>query len=335
MKKLIIILFIPVVLFVACEKDKENPPSFTSNEIIVGTDQADKVYYSFETIGTHPFQGDSWDIEFSVPLQTAAIRINEGAGVQLYVYSNDTANWANVDTTGFDWEAVYNDKSDWLSGAFNQNATGGFNFGWGTYDFTVTHTVWGEYIFIIRLTDQSLKKLFIRKRIGYGDIYELRWADLDGSNQIDASFSPADYYGVKHFIQFSIVNNEVRQWEPDMDAWDLVFTRYMAKIPVGPGMEMDYPVMGVLLNPNNEGLKVTGIAPEDAKYTDNADGFSSAADVIGYDWKVSDPVTHEISLVENTSYFVKMSNGKIYQLYFTEYNVQATGTIMFKSKLVE
>lgn len=334
MKKLIKILFIPAILMLACEKDNDPVSEYTSTEISMGSNQVMDVYYSFETGKVASVSRSLWDIEFSVPLQTAAIRINEGAGVQLYIYSNDTTDWETVDTTGFQWEAVYNDKADWLNGAFNRNATGGFNFGWGTYDFTVSHTVWGEIIYLIRLTDQSFKKLFIRKRIGSSDTYEMRWADLDGSNQVDASISPADYIN-KHFIQYSLVNAEVVVSEPEMDTWDLEFTRYYIKIPVSPGVEIDYPVMGVLLNQSNQGLKVTGITPEEAEYADNSDGFSSDADVIGYEWKVSDPVTHEISLAENTSYFVKVSDGSIYQIYFTEYGGVTVGTLSINTKLVE
>ena len=99
-------------------------------------------------------------------------------------------------------------------------------------------------------------------------------------------------------------------------------------------MELDYPVMGILLNQSHKGLKVTGVAPEEASYTDNPDGFTSQADVIGYDWKVSDPVTHEISLAENTSYFAELQDGRIFQLYFTVYGGD-DGTMTIKTKLVE
>lgn len=334
MKKLIFILFVPVILLTACENKKNPGSEYLTTDISMGANQIQDVYYSFKNGEVASSIRSEWDIEFSIPLQTAAIRTNEGAGVQLYIYSNDTADWNSVDTAGFQWEGVFNDKSAWLTGAFNQNATGGFNFGWGTYDFTVTHTVWGEYIYLIRLSDQSLKKLFIRKRIGQSDTYELRWANLDGSDQVDASFSPADY-SMKHFIQYSLLDTEVKSVEPDMGTWDLVFTRYIAKIPAGPGVELDYPVMGVLMNQSIEGLKVAEIAPDKAHYTDNEDGFINHADVIGYDWKVSDPVTHEISLAENTSYFIKLADGSIYQLYFTEYGGEASGTLSINTKLVE
>lgn len=334
MKKLFIILSFPAVLFLACDDKNDPVPEYTTTNISMGANQLKDVYYSFENGEVSSVSRSDWDIEFSVPLQTAAIRINEGAGVQLFVYSNDTTDWETVDTTGFNWEAVYNDKADWLNGAFNRNATGDFNFGWGTYDFMVSHTVWGEYIYIIRLSNQSYKKLFVRKRIGQTDTYELRWADLDGSNQKDISFSPAGY-NLKHFIQYSLVNADVSLAEPDMDTWDIVFTRYMIKIPVAPGVELDYPVMGVLLNQSHQGLVVTNVPPENAEYTDNPDGFISDADVIGYDWKVSDPVTHEISLAENTSYFIQLSDETIYQLYFTEYDGETAGTLSIKTKLVE
>jgi hypothetical protein len=81
--------------------------------------------------------------------------------------------------------------------------------------------------------------------------------------------------------------------------------------------------------------KVSDVLPADALDTDAAGGYSDHADAIGYDWKVSDPVTHEISLVDNTSYFILSVEGKKYQLYFTNYGGNTAGTIDFKVKKVE
>ena len=333
MKNLLYSLFILLPLFISCEKKSESTE--TSESIPMGNNHINDVYFSFQNGEVATYNRSDWDIAFSVPLQTATILINEGAGVMLYSFG-DTTTWDAVDTAGIgSWTAVYNDKSDWMNGAFNRYATGEFNFGWGTYDHANTYAVWGDSIYVIKLTNGDWKKLFIRKRDGYSDTYILRWADIDGSNQVDASFSPAAYANTKHFIQYSIVNEEVVEAQPDKDTWDLLFTKYIVKIPYGPGIYIDYPVVGVLMNQDREGLKVDDKIPEDAHYTDASVNFSSQADIIGWDWKISDPVTHEITLADSTSYFVKNSADEIYRIFFTEYDSQNNGTISFKIKKVD
>ncbi len=333
MKKILLTSLAITILLFSCEKKEET--NDTTETITMGNNHMYDVYYSFQTGTVASYNRTDWDIAFSVPLQSATILINEGAGVLLYSYG-DTTTWNSVDTSGLSsWTPVYNDKSDWMNGAFNRFSEGIFNYGWGTYDHQNTYAVWGDSIYVIKLTNSEFKKLFIRKRDGYTDTYYMRWADIDGSNQVDASFSPAMYSDLKHFIQYSIVNQEVVEAQPEKDTWDLLFTKYIVKIPAGPDMYIDYPVVGVLMSPGLEGLQVNGISPEDALYTDSGEDFNDNADIIGWNWKISDPVTHEVSLADSLSYFVKVSENEIYRIYFTDYNSQADGTISFKTKKVD
>lgn len=336
MNKILYFFTASILVFASCESEKTPADKSKLVDIDMGAHQASDLYYSFENGEVLTTERDQWDIAFSVPLQTAAIRINEGVGIRLYIASNDTADWAAIDTSGFDeWEAIYNSSSDWMNGAFNRNATDDpFNFGWATYDFAETHTVWGEFLYVIRLSDDSYKKLFIRKRIGMTDTYELRWADIDGSNEINTSIKMPQYAD-KHFIHFSISNNAVIDVEPASDSWDLLFTKYIEILPAGPGIFIPYPVMGVLINQNHQGLEVSGVPVENSNYTDNADGFVEEADVIGWEFKISDPVSHAVSLADSTSYFVKLLNGDIHKLYFTEYGGEATGRMSFKTEKLD
>jgi hypothetical protein len=98
---------------------------------------------------------------------------------------------------------------------------------------------------------------------------------------------------------------------------------------------MNYMVTGVLSNPDVTIAKVTGIPAQNANPSDAPGGYSSDANVIGYDWNVSDPETHAISLVDSVSYFVKSVDGNTYQMYFTNYGGLDAGTVTFKTKLVE
>jgi hypothetical protein len=188
---------------------------------------------------------------------------------------------------------------------------------------------------VIRLTNGTYKKFFYRERIGATAIHYVEWANLDGSDPVETEVVASSYVGTRSFIHYSLVNQEIVEAEPLTDEWDLLFTRYVIQIPAGPGVFMDYPVMGVLSKSGISVAKVTDVPPAEALDTDSGDGYTENADAIGYDWKVSDPVTHEISLVENLSYFIKTIDGKIYQLYFTEYGGNTAGTIDFKVKAVE
>jgi hypothetical protein len=109
----------------------------------------------------------------------------------------------------------------------------------------------------------------------------------------------------------------------------------VVKIPQGPGIFVNYLVTGIFINPSVKGLKVTGVTPENANYTDTTAVFTSQADVIGWDWKINDQSTHLYSIAPNTSYFVKRSAGEIYRIYFTEFISSADGNITFKIKKVE
>ena len=335
MKKIFLTVFIVSALFISCEKNNDTGGGTEDKTISMGSNHIEDVYYSLSGGEVTSYTRSDWDIAFSVPLQTASILINEGDGVLLYSYG-DTNSWDAVDTTGMSaWTPLYNDKSDWMDGAFNRYSEGGFNYGWGTYDHAVTYSVWGDSIYVIRLTNAEVKKLFIRVKDGYTNTYEMRWADIDGSNQVDASCSAANYTDTKHFIQYSIVNQEVVEAQPDIESWDLLFTKYIVQIPVGSGVVIDYPVVGVMLNPDLQGLVVEGVDPETSIYTDTSEDFSDQADIIGWDWKISDSETHEISLVENTSYFVKRSDTEIYRIYFTAYESEPDGEISFKVDKVE
>ena len=57
--------------------------------------------------------------------------------------------------------------------------------------------------------------------------------------------------------------------------------------------------------------------------------------MIGWEFKVSDPVTHVVSLADSTSYFISLSSGDIHKLYFTEYGGEAAGTMSFKAEQID
>jgi hypothetical protein len=337
MKQSIIAFLATIFLFVACENDNDNgnPASFTSQTVSMGANSAKDVYYSLANGEVSSLNRADWDIAFSVPLQTATILINEGGNVELYNVG-DTSAWDAVTENSYAGKTKrFNNKSDWSVGAFNMFATGFPNYGWGTYHAGGDHNVGGDSLYVIKLTDGSYKKFMVRVKLGATSANVFRWADLNGENEVLTSLNTSPYHDKKHFIHFSLVNNEIVEAEPDMSAWDLLFTRYVVKVPAGPTTFMDYPVMGVLTNPDIKVAKVTGTDPEKLDLSSISPEYSTSADIIGYDWKVSDPVTHEISIADSTSYLIQSVDGNTWQLYFTGYGGNTAGTVDFKIRKIE
>jgi hypothetical protein len=336
MKTLLNISYIIVfILVVACQKDSNTNP-YSEQTVAMGASSASDVYYSLANGEANTVTRGDWDIAFSTPTQSATVLINEGAGVELYC-AGDSNDWESIDeNTISGLQPRYNDKTGWSVGAFNVNANAAdpFNFGWGHYDMS-DHNVYGDSIYIIKLSNGEYKKFFYRKRIGATAEHNLSWANLDGSGQVDTVLVATSYVGTRNFIHYSLVNQEFVEAEPLKEDWDLLFTRYVIQIPAGPGVIMNYPVMGVLSNIGVTVAKATGVPAASAVETDASGGYSALSDAIGYDWKVSDPDTHEVSLVDSVSYFVKAVDGKKYQLYFSNYGGSTAGTISFKIKPVK
>lgn len=330
MKKLIYAFAIACIA-VACEDNdnNENNPAFQDVTVEMGAGSTNDVYYSLTTGEVNTVNRADWDIAFSTPLQGATIIINEGAGVELYSVG-DTNDWNDIDEntiTGL--EPRFNDKSDWDRGAFNLTATGFPNYGWGTYHAgNPDHNVGGDSLFVIKAADGSYKKLLIRVKMGATGASHIRYANLDNSDET-VDVIPTLSYVDRNFIHYSLVDKAVVEAEPDMETWDLLFTRYIVKVPSGPGTFMNYPVTGVLSNKDVSVSKVEG-HPEQI----SAGNYDDATNAIGYDWKVTNQL-NQVFIVDSISYFIQSVDGNDYQLYFTEYGGLNNGTIDFKVRKVE
>ncbi len=334
MRKLIGFVLI-IAALAACKKNNDNPSNPATNNmdsVTMGQGYANDIYYSLSDGVVKTESRTDWDLAFSIPLRTAGIRINEGAGVKLYSYGPANGWGQDFDTTGIShWTAQYNDKANWLNGAFNRNTNTSniFNYGWGTYD-AQKYNVYADSTYIIVLPDGSYKKFYVKKKNGYTDSYVFSWANLDGSNMEQDSVVGANY-GNKNFIYYSLTNKMTVDHEPDKGTWDLLFTQYIEKVPSGPGMYLEYPVMGVLTNDSIQ----TAMVPKAADQADyNTATFKSDQQCDRLGLESDDPVTHTYSLVTDTTYFVKQTDGSVYQLNFTGFGGSATGKVVFEKKKV-
>ena len=298
------------------------------DQITMSPGYAYDVFYSMETGEVGQADRSNWDIAFYTAPFSAGIITNGPEGVDLYLYPNgDTTAWDNIDTTGLaSWTPLYNDQNEWENGAFNRNALGHPDYGWGIYN-QINHNVIGDSIYIIKLTDGSFKKLWINRKISVENRYLFEYANLDGSMTVSVDLQVNDYL-TKNFVYYSMVTDEAQDREPSKDSWDIVFTQYMADQEVGG----QYPVTGVLNNVNVAGNMFEGVGPDFDDWTTQP--LDTSKVTVGYEWKSFDLGTFSWTIVDSLAYFLQTLEGDVYKLVFTAFEGQATGVTEFEKMLV-
>jgi len=324
--KNLIYLLLAVFILSSCNDDpvEPTPPISLADSISMGASYADEVFYSLENGVVKTSPRSSWDIAFSTDPMSSTILVNEGYGIELYTYpSGDLSAWDEVDISGIDeWPLMYNSDTSWYFGAFDRNATGHPDYGWGVYNM-LDHNVTGDSLFIIKLSDGSVKKLLIEQRAAMTNSFSIKYGDIDVAGETK-DITCGDYLS-KNFIYFSFTSGEIIDIEPESDSWDLLFTKYWDE-------SIPYNVTGVLTNTERETAEVRGVDPEVADTTDGV--FSDDISIIGSDWKEFDMGTMTYLVESDLCYFVK-SGDETYKIVFTLFEGSASGKVVFDKEIVE
>lgn len=315
--------FILTVLFLAtmnsCEKDKASLYT-ESVELSYGAQYANDIYYRLSDGLTTIVPRANWDIAFSVSAREASIFTNATSGVILKEYpTTPNYTWESaIDTTGFyTWENLTNSDTTWAEGAFNMNASGHPNYGWGVYN-EVTHNLTGVALYIIIARDGTGKKIWIDNKMSFDQKYTFRYADLDGENEHIVNLDLADRN--LNLFYYSLETNAEVEREPESDKWDLLFTKYIDKT-------INYTVTGVLQNVGVTALESTDIDPLSEVFPET--GFLTNMSTIGSDWKSFNMDTYEYEIDETRVFFVKDQNDDIYRVRFTSFEGSSTGNLAF------
>ena len=293
--------------------------------ISMNSGYSNQIFYSMPNGEVANITNEDWDIAFSTNAFSSTIRINDGKGVELYTYNlGDTSAWGNINSSTPNTlsEPMYNSDAEWSIGAFDVNIIGGLDYGWGVYSM-VSHHIVGDSLFIIKTINGNYKKLWMESKAS-GE-YFFKYADLDGSNLVNQSVD-ASSYNSKNFIYFSLDQNMVIDREPDVNSWDITFTKY-----VTPVQSIPYSVTGVFHNNNVEVAQVDGVSSP-SPYTDYVSHtFNTDINVIGYDWKSFQGI---YVVNPNRCYFIRDLNGDIWRIVFTSFEGTSTGNIQFNSHLM-
>ncbi|WP_300662495.1 T9SS type A sorting domain-containing protein, partial [Fluviicola sp.] len=114
--------------------------------------------------------------------------------------------------------------------------------------------------------------------------------------------------------------------EPATASWDFEFLQYDATI--APNMQ--YLSFGVLNNVGIEAVKVTAVGDVPNFVNYQAQTFSDAANVIGYNWKNAQ--VQPAVVEDSTVYFVKTKDNNIWKLVFTKFTSGSTSNMNVFSK---
>jgi hypothetical protein len=305
-----------------------------TDSVFMGAGYSNEIYYSMSAGEQGSVARAQWDIAFRANRMSASILTNDGSGVELYSYpKTDTSGWATVDTNGLSsWTKMVNSTTDWEDGAFCRNQKGHPDYGWGKYN-SVTHNVMGDSLFIIKLRDGSFRKLWIMQKYSSDNIFEFRFAKLDGTddNTIQLDCNP---YALKNFIGYSITTNELIDFEPVVSTdWDILFTKYMYTYPAtSPNAGSLYPVTGVLSNYNVKVAKFENVAPNFLMTEPQV--MDSTRSPIGWEWKSFNMTTFAYEIADSVAYFVQNRTGNIYKLVFTNFAGTSTGRIKMETQQV-
>ncbi len=321
--------------------------SWIADTVSMGVNYVDNIYYSLEHGQSGPAVPETnWHIavqaiSFAVPYHGGAgIWTNEarknGPSVKLYALGKNATEFMTIaaaDTVGKTGaaHALHNDTSSYANGAFNAAATGSpFNYGWGNYYMAGApggypdHSVVGDTLFLLNFEASSMggpvtiskSYVFWPRALVNGNEWTLYYREL-GSTDVDTiSISTAG--SDKLFKYYNLETKQVLDREPARTSWDFVFSNYMDLY----GSQGLQGVTGVLQNYNVSVAQADGTAPGSVDYTTiPASNYDSALNTIGNDWKFLNGMSW--SLTENRSYFIKVLNGDIWQVYFDYFATQS------------
>jgi hypothetical protein len=307
-----------------------------TDTISMGPGYAKEIYYSMAAGNKGTVDRKQWDIAFRASRLSASILTNDGAnnnpiglsGVELYTYpKSDSSGWATVDTAGlFGWKKMVNSTTDWEVGAFDQNQLGHPDYGWGKYN-TATHDVVGDSLYIIKLRDGSLRKLFIKRKYSSLNMIEFRYANIDGTNDNTVTVD-CNPYAAKNFVGYSITTNQVVDFEPVVSSdWDILFTRYMYTYPDG----VQYPVVGVLSNYKTKVNRFDHVAPDFRIF--DLESMDSTRSPIGWEWKYLD-ANFIFHVQDSLVHFIQDKGGNIHRLVFKEFVGSSSGRIVLEKEMI-
>lgn len=321
--------------------------TWIADTITMGNTYAKDVYYHMGTGVAKEDSNNRWDLAFSALPASARNNYHYGVGawinssvsstgtpVSLYSLhrraSTDFATISGADTAGKLTNTLVNSETNYAMGAFNTNGTGIHpNYGWGIYNST-THNITGDSVYIA-IKGSTAYKIWIEEYLSTTPSWKFHVQKLDNSSPAQTvTLNIPTNFANRVLAYYSFTNGPIDR-EPASNAWDLNFTRYTAKIAMGPGAPVPYGVTGVFINPYvsvRRAWKATADTTNMVNYRD-----TSVLNIIGRDWKTS-ATANGAYILDTANYFVKSNDGAYYQLEFTYASTLTLGKVAFRKRKI-
>ena len=240
----------------------------------------------------------------------------KGLAIAIVIAGLTLPSAAQIDTSGIaGWPQMYNSMASWEEGAFGANALGHPDYGWGVYNM-LSHSLNGDSIFVIKLPDESYKRIWVVNRSATS-VYTILYADLDGSNEKEVVIDMA-MYADKQFVYYNLRGDSLVDEQPLAANWDLMLTKFSHT-------DINYTVTGFLSN-DNVSVSVFNAADSataaDATLADTTE-FTDSISAIGNSWYKL--VGMSIVPLDTIAYFVKNDSGDIYKMQVTYFESGFSG----------
>jgi len=296
--------FIPFFLG-SCLKQEEpvvahTPGNVEITQIEIGYPYINQVYYNCENnVVIRTNTKYDWDLSFECTTNGFHVLLNTAKGVFSCKSSNDFINTHDTAGVMWNWDAP--------SGNLDSTSFGDWRNSNDVYiidrQFNATGNHLGyKKIQFISVDDQS---------------YSFKFADLDGSNEIQYSLTKNSNV---NYLHFSFNNNgETLTLEPNKDEYDLLFTNHYHKFS---NLPLPFVLTQVLTNKHNGVL----IAEDNNNNFQNISlkdtvnySFSNNWDEIGHDWKIRNSQDNSFTIDSDKSFIVKSVNGIYFKIKFIDF----------------
>ncbi|MCB0379950.1 MAG: T9SS type A sorting domain-containing protein [Flavobacteriales bacterium] len=294
-----------------------------------------QVFYSLDNGEVANIDNNNWDIAFSASGAGAAgsaILLNEATST-LWAYPGDTSAWSTFDTTNYaSWQRLLNTDTTWTNGAFNlyRGANGTFDMGWGILNPTNNFWTFGDSLYLIKLSDNSFRKLWILSL--KSGVWAFKYANIDGSNEQIITITKSTYPN-KNFIYHSILNNQTIDREPVNSSWDLTFVKHTDYVNP-PGTYVS--VTSVFSNKNVWSAKAHEVDSATAAVsTTPQTAFTQNISNIGREWKRYISAQAFWNVYDSVAYFVYDNDStNFYRIQFTAFGGMGNGKTFFYKELL-
>lgn len=176
-------------------------------------------------------------------------------------------------------------------------------------------------VYFIKRGSNESGNSFGQKKIQFLDYdggYVIRFANPDGTDDHTVTISKDT---TVRFVLFSLDSGGMTKTaEAPKQDWDLCFTKYSTILYESDTIPTPYLVRGVYINSEN----LSAVSETKIPFDQITEGlvqdyhFSSAQDVIGYDWKVYQDGVYVV--IDNLTYILRKRSGKMFKMRFTSFH---------------